>query len=508
MPANPQPQPPAQPLYGQACPSGITTVRACYQAILNDFAAQKVSGVRFQFGICGGGYSTPLQNCGQAWTQVSGPVLGTGGLSNVCNGTGGAWIKGVCAFFADLNAAKIYNVTLTPALGDFTGAQGGPAAQFLTPGPPPQPTPACTSTPPVLVYAPTLPYGLIPCSLTPPYNQCTGTPCTCSAPNAGFPANTGDNLAYNCSPSNPIFAGWQNIYNVINAMLAAAKQNGLTVFELDVMNEINPTLCTVHARHVLDNAHTQTGNPDVVNSLHYYMSYWGFDPARVNCDSPWSRVTQAGFNCLDVYTDYARAIQMDAIASTIGAGYIGIPYGYDTTKAYTGLYCGGSIGPSPGQDHVSMFQMPTWHAQPDIVDVHDYPCVAATHGCYSTDSQAQVSSEASIDFTDIVHFMALVNNSSALFVVGETYSNTNSTGTQGNPSGLSCEFGSPLDSAYQTVSGYNSSSMAGHSVVFRPWSYTPEATATCYNWNPTNGVYPANQEVNVNNQGPYTPTQP
>jgi hypothetical protein len=87
--------------YGGACPSGTTTVRACYQAILRDFynngvGGQGVSGVRIQFGVCGGGYSTPLQGCGSVWTSVSGPVLGTGGLSNVCNGTGGGGSK-ACA---------------------------------------------------------------------------------------------------------------------------------------------------------------------------------------------------------------------------------------------------------------------------------------------------------------------------------------------------------------------------------------------------------------------------
>lgn len=511
MPANPQTNPPT---YGLACPTGVTTVRGCYQAILNDFARQGVSGVRVMFGICGGGYSTPLQNCGQVWTRVSGPVLGTGGLSNICNGTGGTWIQGTCAFFADMRTAGIYNVTLTPALGDFGWNEvvGCPSGCTTTIGPSPGPSPACNpvNTGPALMYAATLPYGLATCSNTPPYTQpssCNGQgTCQC---NAGYPANGSDNWAYNCSASNPVFAGWQNIYNAINAVLAAAKQNSLTVSELDAMNEINTVAFAVQARHVVDNAHTQTGNPNVVDSLHYYLSYWGFDPGRLNWDSPWSRSTQAGFNCLDVYTDYARAIEMDSIASAVGGGYIGVPL---NASAQDGLYCGGSVGPQPGQGgynaHTSMFQFPVGHAQPDIVDVHDYPCVAPS-GCASTDSAAQVSGEAAIDFTDIVHFMALVNNSSALFVVGETHSNTNNTGTYGNPSGLECGVNAPLDSAYQTVTGYNSSSMAGHNVVFRPWSYTPEATAKCYNWNPTYNGYPANQQINVSaNNGPYVPTQP
>jgi hypothetical protein len=90
-----------------------------------------------------------------------------------------------------------------------------------------------------------------------------------------------------------------------------------------------------------------------------------------------------------------------------------------------------------------MFQMPVGHAQPDIVDVHDYPSVQCPAGVNcALESNAQVSSEAQIDFTDIVHFMALVDNSSALFMVGETWSNTNNSGTYGSPNGTAnCEGG-------------------------------------------------------------------
>jgi hypothetical protein len=422
----------------------------------------------------------------------------------------------VCAFFADLHTYGIKNVALTPALGDWgAAAQVGCAngcPQKI--GAPPQPTPACSLTPVALLYSPTLPYGEVTCSPTPPYTQwysCTGSPqvCTCQN-NAGYPANENDNLAYNCSPSNPIFAGWQNIYNAINAVLAAAKQNSLTVFELDVMNEMDTVLVPVVARCVVDNAQTQTGNPDLVSSLRYYMGYWGFDEGRVVWDDLWDRSSLAGYNCEDVYDDYARAMKMDSVASAVGGGVIGVPY---LPSPQNGLYCGGSVGtqpPPPQYVHVYMFQMPVGHAQPDIVDVHDYPSVQCPAGVNcALESNAQVSSEAQIDFTDIVHFMALVDNSSALFMVGETWSNTNNSGTYGSPNGTAnCE-GGPLDAASQTVTGYNASTMAGHSTVFRPWLDLATASAQCYNWNPvySNG-YPANQQVNPSNQGPYTPTQP
>jgi hypothetical protein len=50
--------------YVAACTSTVS-VRQCYQSALNTYRAQEhVAGVRFQFALCGGYYSTPLLNCG------------------------------------------------------------------------------------------------------------------------------------------------------------------------------------------------------------------------------------------------------------------------------------------------------------------------------------------------------------------------------------------------------------------------------------------------------------
>ena len=102
----------------------------------------------------------------------------------------------------------------------------------------------------------------------------------------------------------------------------------------------------------------------------------------------------AQYNCYDAYNDYARALDLDSVASAIEGGWIGIPYGNTGTN---GLYCGGGIGPQSGSTYnpvTSMFQFPVGHSAPDIVDVHDYPCVAPG-GCATTDSEAQVASEPS-----------------------------------------------------------------------------------------------------------------
>src|SRR5689334_17711763 len=48
---------------GLSCPPNAS-VQGCYQAVLPNWYAQKVRGVRFMFYYCGGGYSTPLTTCG------------------------------------------------------------------------------------------------------------------------------------------------------------------------------------------------------------------------------------------------------------------------------------------------------------------------------------------------------------------------------------------------------------------------------------------------------------
>jgi hypothetical protein len=81
---------------------------------LNGFTAQQqhVSGIRFFFGICGGGNSTPLQNCGSGnYTLVTGPTT--------------SWTTNLQNFFLDVYNAGIRNVTPSMSHGDWIGAYGG-----------------------------------------------------------------------------------------------------------------------------------------------------------------------------------------------------------------------------------------------------------------------------------------------------------------------------------------------------------------------------------------------
>ena len=446
---------PATQYFPTSCPAG-SSVRSCVQTLLGIWKQQRVSGVRILFAFCGGAGSTALTNCGTYNPPYS------------LNPT---WIANVNTFFADVHAAGIQNVTITPS----HAGTGGDTYAIMAPAAPPSGN-RCADTTSTLRYWAAAPFG---------EKVCPGGSC-----GDGFPTGTDDNNGYNCSPKNPIFVGWQNLYNVISAMLDKATNNGLTVFELDAEQELDWLNFPVHARYIIDNAHTDTGNPDSVNSLRYYMgTAHTFDPGRVTWSTASDHATIAGTNCTDVYTDYARLLPSDEFASAIGGGVIGIPFGLSLSG---GLACGGTTGGSP-----PMFQMPVAHTQPHIVDIHDYACVHNGSDCYASDSQAQITNESQIDFNDVVHYLALLNVQSSLFMLGETHSNSN------NGSGYTCDVSPPGQSAPATaagemVTGYNSSSLAGHNVVFRPWFYLG---GSCFS-------YPNNINVNLNNGGPYTPSQP
>lgn len=72
-----------------------------------------------------------------------------------------------------------------------------------------------------------------------------------------------------------------NTVSLINAMLSAAAQTTptpLTVFELDFEQELNIMDFPALARFIVDNAQTDSGQPNVRDALRYYMGLHGFDP--------------------------------------------------------------------------------------------------------------------------------------------------------------------------------------------------------------------------------------
>ncbi len=103
---------------------------------------------------------------------------------------------------------------------------------------------------------------------------------------------------------------------------------------------------------------------------------------------------------------------------------------------------------------------------------------------------------AALDFSDLTHFLALLNLQSAQVIIGETHRGTPYHGYAGSSR---CAIYAD-SAANDTVAGFNSSQLAGHSVVFRPWMQLQDPSGQCF-------PYPTYQNINLNNAGPYTPTQ-
>ena len=106
----------------------------------------------------------------------------------------------------------------------------------------------------------------------------------------------------------------------------------------------------------------------------------------------------------------------------------------------------------------------------------------------------QIQQVAQLDYSDLNHFVGVVNPS-AIVVIGETH---NGTQYHGTVNGAPCAI-YPDNAATSNVAGYNSSQLAGHTVIFRPWMELEDPSGECY-------PYPTYQNVNLNWGGPYTPT--
>jgi hypothetical protein len=152
-------------------------------------------------------------------------------------------------------------------------------------------------------------------------------------------------------------------------------------------------------------------------------------------------------------------------------------------------------GPACGGTNyqTTMLLAPIYHTQPDIIDSHMYP-----HVENAGPGDTQVQQIAALDFSDLAHFLGVVNPS-ALVMIGETHVGPPVMGV--GTGGTQC-LGTlyPSTAAASTVVGFNQSQLAGHSIVFRPWMELQDPSGVCY-------PYPAYQNVNLNWGGPYTPTR-
>jgi hypothetical protein len=414
-------------------------VRACIQEILAKYSAQGITGVRFQFNI-NDALAMPLKDAfGKDLKETDATIRPQ-------------WAAEVADFFQDLYNNHIYNITPTIETENALNQDGGLSKNTLWSAPTPTYStwysggtevkdldrwimidspanrPGCEHYPSQarFRFTPTSPIGW----------RCQGSVTDQKASNCdidgndyentnqklGWDIDRGDsntsaviNDSYKCSPTNPVFVGWDKIYSVIDELLYNARHpfgsvppidRHLTVEELDARNEIDLEYLPIRARLIVDNTH---GNWDVLgtspaDSLMYRMALHGFDETRVTYSamdkligySPATPVPQApgsspnneaaptnvaGFDCASVYGDSARELGASQLLAALGGGKFGW---FDSPGAYNQLPC--LVSPTEqltSQDILNrinditanMVTLPIVHPAPSILDVHTAPCI-------------------------------------------------------------------------------------------------------------------------------------
>jgi hypothetical protein len=382
----------AYPLLTSLCPTH-PTMRACYQQIMKTYHNQQgvtpspaqsdVSGVRFMFDLA--------------------DALNSDGSLNP------AWVANVEAFFQDLYANNIYRIT--PTIRTQTSVPPnqyvGVPANGVTPR---LPGPTCDPNTyakfKLVRFTPTAPYGEV-CVDGDPTSG--GTLCT------GGDLTKGswdiDRASYDCAMANPYFVGWNRIYDVVDAMLQAARDNALTVEEFDAQNEIMLSTYFVEARLIVDNTNN---NEDVLGnvatglrSLRQSMQSHGFDPGRVTYSVMDTNPSTPNGECPAIsptdpnkyyqFGDSGRLLSLSMLSATIAAGgpFGNLNWHWDSPgvndtqsppSAYrwTFFACGAAFGPD-GITPAGATYLPLTHSSPTIVDVHSNPCVVLPKYASATD---------------------------------------------------------------------------------------------------------------------------
>ncbi|HTS65994.1 MAG TPA: putative Ig domain-containing protein [Candidatus Acidoferrales bacterium] len=469
--------------------------RTCYREILAKYRSQGVTGVRFQ-----------IFDSHEAlgWDMKQGNTSGSD-----------AWTAGITAFFQDLHDAQIYNITPTmyntPAIGnDINNLNVKNYPDTYTPEDPYRYTVrtnvqprigavpgggSCpTDTIPMMRWSPTSPFGerCLRTSDKSDSNQCLTDP----ANNEWDIDGSGDPKAYDCSPANPNFFGWDKILAFYDRLLTAAQSSGLTVEEFDLQNEIVLWNTPVQARLIVDNTHLDTnGNPiNVLDQFRAQMGNRAFDLGRVtysvqgsNTESGGGTVT-AGQDCTSSFGDSARIFDLSVLLSTMRGGPFG-PIG--PSYGPSGLSCAPAGVPA---DLLPRLPLADTNTLPNIVDVHFAPCMNIPNsGCDTGRGVYDQSAEATVSFNDfstlrtsygqnplpVMVFDHLKtrpyseNLNNALIMLGETFGhNANQPGC---PTG-SWEIQTGIPGL---IAGFNASSLANSMLpngfpaftVFRPWEY-------------------------------------
>lgn len=391
------------------CPAS-NTVRACIQIQLAGFHRQNVTGLRFMFGIGGGGNSTAITPDGTLRP---------------------AWVQNLSLFLADVKASGIPAVTPTPVWGAWGGDFSVRRTVFD----------ACRQRMLTYTFFPAQPFG----SLSENF----------------YPADGGINDAYACSPANPIFVGWRKLYTMLEQVFGAVQQSGLAMTELDIVNEINLSWFTVTARMIYDNTDSQ--NPreaDVLGNIRSLLAKHGFAPGIATYSVGLTPTAAAGWTCPDAWGDSARLDILDTLWGAFAGPRSAFGHPPDMWKLFRhGLACDHA-----GLQPESMIQLPISHTPPSVIDVHDYTDVQTASATGAPTNQPDLTAPNASEIADttaldnaLAAFMRRHNVAGDTLIFGETYSADNAYGPK------------PKNIIADKLQAYAASNLTTHKVIFRPW---------------------------------------
>jgi hypothetical protein len=441
--------------------STLSTFRACMQGALTDYYSQGIRGVRFQFGLRGA----------QSF------AVDTAGNVNA------DWLQRLDKFFFDLRTAGITNIIPSPAMLDDWGFDQYHVQSV---------TDDCNIAKPTvqLRFYLHLPFGHEFSGNYDPWGNPTYQP-QCTGINRGY-ADAAQNT-YN-------FWGWPKIYDLIDKVLKATRDQYLTATELDMQNEIFIGTSTVTARLIYD---YYRGEP-ILDRLRDKMALRMGEAYRyrvtfsVGAEKSYEPVTHPWSNCASVYGDAARIMALSQLLGAIGGSLIGEAWDRDATS---GLSCGGVWWLDSNHDGIKqetenayMYQMPYTYVPPSVLDVHEYPTRKGRdtpedpvvkgecreghpEECWKTDwatTNQDVQGHARLDFNGLKGMIDAYgpagwhgyspNIYGALVIIGESWP---ADGTATAPPFTQA----PPSAASYILQGFGSSTLAGRPVIFAPWGY-------------------------------------
>jgi hypothetical protein len=434
-------QPNVDPYAGGALIKGCSTtwtIQACIRSYLQTWQNQGVTGVRFFIGIAApltmpvSYFKDPAYPDNVISFTPTGPSARDGDYSHpwVWNGTAPVidpnWQYNLLLFFQDL---KTYGMSASPSLGLDPGnaylssieadCRGQVALKFL----------------------PWMPYGFIPDG----EEDCKGI-----------------NAAYSAyAKNNPYFWGWSPFQSLVTAIVGSAYQvpGHLPLREFQIMQERNFITFTVQARLIYDNI----AGFDVLQSVRNTLQSYYYSPALATFstipqfpDQDTGLDNQYWIDCGSVWGDSAMLLTASALTGAFAGPYgnLGWPDGYIYPLPHL-LVCGGSTA--------GMEQLPVYHAQPSVLDVHAYPCINQT-GEFTICSSSDATNTAETFYHDVKD---MISNRG---LAGATFGESSIIHFSCDPGGLP-----PSDAgAGWAVNGYKLSplrdpSYAG-STVFQPFN--------------------------------------